>query len=70
MQKIVILAVGGLKEKFWRDALAEYEKRLKTLCSFELTELPESKFEGAAAVEDEGKRILQKIPTGFAVVPL
>ena len=70
MQKIIILAVGGLKEKYWRDAINEYEKRLKTLCAFEICELPESKAEGAAACDDEGKRILQKIPTGFAVVPL
>jgi 23S rRNA (pseudouridine1915-N3)-methyltransferase len=40
--KIKIVAVGGLKEKFWADAVAEYEKRLQKYCKFEIVQIRES----------------------------
>ena len=42
MQKVTILCVGKLKEKFYADAVAEYSKRLKRHCALEIIELPES----------------------------
>ena len=42
MQKVTILCVGKLKEKFYIDAAAEYVKRLSRFCKLELVELPES----------------------------
>ena len=41
MQKVTILCVGKLKEKFYMDAAAEYVKRLSRFCKLELVELPE-----------------------------
>ena len=41
MQKITVLCVGKLKEKFYIDAPAEYVKRLSRCCKLELIELPE-----------------------------
>ena len=41
MQKVTILCVGKLKEKFYIDAAAEYVKRLSRFCKLELVELPE-----------------------------
>ncbi len=38
---ITIVAVGKLKERFWKDALAEYAKRLGAFCSFTVRELPD-----------------------------
>ena len=32
MQKVTILCVGKLKEKFYLDAVAEYSKRLQRHC--------------------------------------
>ena len=32
MQKITVLCVGKLKEKFYLDAVAEYAKRLQRCC--------------------------------------
>ena len=40
MQKVTILCVGKLKEKFYIDAAAEYVKRLQRLCRLEIVELP------------------------------
>ena len=35
---ITILCVGKLKEKYWRDAEAEYSKRLKRFVNLQITE--------------------------------
>ncbi len=42
MQKITVLCVGKLKEKFYQEA-AEYTKRLRRHCKLEIVELPESR---------------------------
>ena len=63
--QINLITVGKLKEKWLRDAYAEYEKRLTRYCKLSLTELPESRLpespsdaEIAAALQKEGKAIL------------
>ena len=38
--KMKIVCVGRIKEKFYRDALAEYDKRLGRYCKFEIVEVP------------------------------
>lgn len=43
MIKINIITVGKLKEKYWRDACAEYAKRLSAFCKLEIIELAESR---------------------------
>jgi len=43
MLHIRIICVGKLKERFYADALAEYEKRLSPFCRLELVELPEER---------------------------
>ncbi len=42
MLNIKLICVGNLKEKFFKDACKEYEKRLSTLCKFEIIEIPEA----------------------------
>ena len=42
MVSIRIVCVGNLKEKYWKDAIAEYGKRLSRFCNFEVIETPES----------------------------
>ena len=43
MQKVSIICVGKMKEKFYIEAAAEYVKRLSRFCKLEITELPEDR---------------------------
>lgn len=65
MININIVAVGKLKESYFRDACAEYAKRLGAFCRLKVKELPESRLsdnpsekEIAAALSAEGKTML------------
>ena len=42
---ITVICIGKLKEKYWRDAVAEYEKRLNGYCSLKILELKEEDFD-------------------------
>ena len=71
MFNITLIAMGKLKEKFYLSASAEYEKRLKGYCQFNLIELPEARLpdnpspaEISAALEKEADTIMDKIPKG------
>lgn len=77
MLNITLICVGRLKEPYLQAACDEYCKRLKTLCKCTVVELqPErlsespSAGEIAAALEKEGKRILEKVPSGAAVIAM
>lgn len=43
MSSIKILCVGKIKEKFYRDAIAEYEKRLSRYCKLSIIEVADEK---------------------------
>ena len=43
MLSVRLICVGKLKEKFYREACAEYEKRLKGYCRLEIIELAEQR---------------------------
>ena len=71
MFSVTLISVGKLKEKFYLDAVAEYAKRLKAYCRFELVELPEQRLPenpSEAQISDglhkEGEQILGKVPKG------
>lgn len=66
--KITILCVGKIKEKFYRDAIAEYEKRLSRYCKLEIIEVADEKTpEGASETvelqikEKEANRMLARM---------
>ena len=51
--KITILCVGKIKEKFYRDAIEEYAKRLTRYCKLEIIEVADEKTpDGASATEE------------------
>ena len=43
MLSIRLICVGKLKERYFAEAVAEYEKRLSAFCRLELIELPEER---------------------------
>ncbi len=64
---INILTVGKLKEKFLRDAVAEYEKRLSAYAKVSIVEIKEAVDD---SVEKEGSDILKKISDRDYVIAL
>ena len=75
--KITIVSEGKIKEKFYRDALAEYTKRLSRYCSLTITEVADEKTKEQASetecaiIKDrEGERILKSIRDDGYVIAL
>lgn len=46
MLKVKIVAVGKIKEKYLKDGIAEYVKRMKSFCKIEIISVAETKFIG------------------------
>ncbi len=66
--KITVLTVGKVKEKFYRQAIEEFQKRLSRYCKLEIIEVPDEKTPDHASEteerlikEKEGQRILKCI---------
>ena len=75
--KITVITVGKIKEKYLRDAIAEYAKRLSRYCKLEIIEVADEKTPDGAGESlelqikrKEGERILQKLPENAFVVAL
>ncbi|WKU91892.1 23S rRNA (pseudouridine(1915)-N(3))-methyltransferase RlmH [Staphylococcus saprophyticus] len=75
--KITILTVGKLKEKYWKQAIAEYEKRLGAYSKVEIIEVPDEKApenmsdkEVEQVKEKEGQRLLAKVKQQSTVITL
>ncbi len=61
MQKITFLVVGKIKESFYREAVAEYAKRLSRFVKLEIQELAEG-----VSLEAEAEEILRHIK-GYSI---
>ena len=75
--KIKIVTVGKLKEKYLRDGMAEYSKRISRFATIEMIELADEKTPDRASDSEnekilnlEGNRILSKIGDREFVVVL
>lgn len=75
--RITILAVGKIKEKYLRDGIAEFVKRLGPFCRLEIKELDEERMpddpsaaQKEQALAREGERLLKQIPQGSRVFVL
>ncbi len=77
MIKITIIALGKLKEKYLRDAVDEYSKRLSRYCKLNIVELEPvrlndnpSKKQIDIALEQEGEKILNLLSDNTHVISM
>ena len=75
--KITIITVGKIKEKYLKDAIAEYSKRLTKYCKLDIVEVADEKTPDQAsevveeAIRDkEAERIMKHIKDDMYVVTL
>lgn len=72
---INIIAIGKIKEKFIKEAIKEFEKRLSRYCKLSIIELEDEKAPQNLSLKDmdiikdrEGDRILSKLnPTSYII---
>lgn len=65
MLHFTVLCVGTVKEKYMREAIGEYAKRLTKYVKMDFVEVPEG-----ISVKKEGESLLAKIPERAFVVAL
>lgn len=77
MINITLLCVGKVKESYFTEAIAEYEKRLRKFAKVEIIEVADERIPETPAEADllkvldvEGKRLLAKIPRDAFVLTL
>lgn len=75
--KVTIICVGKIKEKYLRDAVSEYSKRLSRYCSLQIVEVPDEKTpdQAGAALEKmirdkEAERIMKHLRDDMYVITL
>lgn len=75
--KIKVVTVGKLKEKYLKDGIAEYSKRISRFAKLEMIELADEKTPDRASesenqkiLEIEGQRILSKVADRDFVIAL
>ncbi len=72
-----VIAVGKIKEDYFIRAIAEYEKRLRRFCSFNIIELPDRKIpddptpgQEREVLDAEGAEILRRLGKNDYVIAL
>lgn len=75
--KITIITVGKIKEKFYRDAVSEYEKRLGRYCKLEIVQVEDEKTPektgtslDEAVKKKEAERILKYLKDDAYIITL
>ena len=62
MLRITVFAIGKLKESFWKDAVAEYLKRLSGYAKIDVRELPDSN------MDQEAQALLCALPQSEPII--
>ncbi|WP_249175540.1 23S rRNA (pseudouridine(1915)-N(3))-methyltransferase RlmH, partial [Clostridium tyrobutyricum] len=74
---ITLITVGKLKEKYLKDAVGEYTKRLSRYCRLNIIEVQDEKTPDNASPRDEeiikdreGKKILKHINNNMYIIAM
>lgn len=74
---INIICVGKIKEKYWTDAIREYQKRLSAFCKLQILEAEEEKISNGQNPSDilltlkaEGSKIAARLPKNAYTIAL
>ena len=77
MQRVTVLCVGKMKERFYIEAAAEYEKRLSRFCKLEIVELPEERLpenpspaQIEAALANEAAAVQGRLPSAAFLIAM
>ncbi len=77
MNRVHIIAVGKIKEKYLTEGIREFVKRLGPLCKLEILEVDEERMpddpspaEKAKVLATEGERLLKKVPAATYLIVL
>lgn len=72
-----IVCVGKIKESYFKEAVAEFEKRMKRFCTFKIIEIQDKKIpdnatpgQEKAVLEAEGEEILKAVGKNDYVIAL
>ena len=75
--KITIVCAGKIKEKYLRDGIAEYEKRLRPYADLRTIEITEERMkdkpsaaEKTETIRREGERLAAQVPQGAYIIVL
>ena len=75
--QITLLTVGKIKEKYFKEAIEEYSKRLSRYCRLNIIEVEDEKTPDGASdkfcnqiMSREGERLTNHIPEGAYVIAL
>ena len=66
---VALLCAGRLREKYWQDTAAEYQKRMTRYSKLEIIEVPDQP-EGPQAMKKEGEMMLSHLRGDDYVVAL
>jgi 23S rRNA (pseudouridine1915-N3)-methyltransferase len=77
IMKITVIAVGKLKEKYLKEGIAEYSKRMTRFCDFEIIEVEDEQApENVSSAQElqikkkEAERILKKYKSSSVMIVL
>lgn len=67
---ITIITIGKIKEKYIKDGIDDYLKRLSKYSKIELIELDDVSFDKTKTLKVEGEKILKKLDTKSYIITL